>query len=152
MFFVLFFAFLSDSSFIIALSVRFVKNFFELFSSFFVLGFARRSLSFLKVSLAIIALFFPSVKSFSELFSSSFSLSFRRRPFSEQPCHYSTLSFACQVILKTFFKLLNFLCDFEGSLSPSLECLTIIPLFLTPVNPFSDIFSLFFSFSFLNYI
>ena len=72
MFFVLFFAFLSDSSFIIALSVCFVKNFFELFSSFFVLGFARRSLPFLKVSLAIIALFFPSVKSFSELFSSFF--------------------------------------------------------------------------------
>ena len=81
MFFVLFFALLSDSSFIIALSVRFVKNFFELFSSFFALGFARRPLPFLKVSLAIIALFFPSVKSFSELFSNSFSLSFRRRPF-----------------------------------------------------------------------
>ena len=140
MFFVLFFALLSDSLFIIALSIRFVKNFFKLFSSFFALGFARRSLPFLKVSLAIIALFFPSVKSFFELFSSSFSLSFRRRPFSEQPCHYSTLSFACQVILKTFFKLLNFLCDFEGSLSPSLECLTIIPLFLSPVNPFRQSF------------
>ena len=140
MFFVLFFALLSDNSFIIALSVRFVKNFFELFSSFFVLGFARRSLPSLKVSLAIIALFFPSVKSFSELFSSSFSLSFRMPSLSEQPCYYSTLSFACQVILKTFFKLLNFLCDFEGSLSPSLECLTIIPLFLSPVNPFRQSF------------
>ena len=136
----LFFALLSDSSFIIALSVRFVKNFFELFSSFFVLGFARRSLPFLKVSLAIIALFFPPVKSFSELFSSSFSLSFRRRPFSEQPCHYSTLSFACQVILKTFFKLLNFLCDFEGSLPPSLECLTIIPQHSPHVNSFFKFF------------
>ena len=96
---------------------------------------------------------FPSVcQELFWTFFKFFSLSFRRRPFSEQPCYYSTLSFACQVILKTFFKLLNFLCDFEGSLSPSLECLTIIPLFLTPVNPFSDIFSLFFSFSFLNYI
>ena len=45
-----------------------------------------------------------------------------------------------EVILKTFFKSLNFLCDFEGSLSPSLECLTIIPLFLTPVNPFRQSF------------
>ena len=152
MFFVLFFALLSDSSFIIALSVRFVKNFFELFFKFFRPRLCSPLTSLSQGQPCYYSTFLSVCQ---ELFWTFFKLFFSFLPapsLSEQPCYYSTLSFACQVILKTFFKSLNFLCDFEGSLSPSLECLTIIPLFLTPVNPFFDIFSLFFSFLFLNYI